>query len=96
MRILLLTVGLIVVGCLALPLTAAVLDGTATGEDLILPVYVAATVLVGAGLGVVVLPGGPVRATTSRRALTGAGLGLLGAAVAFVVFFLLISGFDGA
>lgn len=96
MRIVLLTIGLVLVGCLALPLTAAVLDGSATGEDLVLPVYVAATVAVGAGLGVVVLPGGPGRPSTSRRALTGAGLGLLGAAVGLALFFLLLNGFEGA
>ncbi|GAA4086839.1 hypothetical protein ACFFOS_23125 [Nocardioides kongjuensis] len=93
MRILLLLVVLAVVGCVALPLSALVLDGTDTGEDLVAPVQVLVTAAVGAALGHLVLdrsrPG-------RRRALVGAGVGVLGAAVALVVFFLLLNGLHGA
>ncbi|TNM50168.1 hypothetical protein FHP29_01165 [Nocardioides albidus] len=91
MRILLLVVALVVVGCLALPVSAFLLDGTDTGDDLILPVQVVVTAAVGAGLGRVLLDG-PSR----RRALTGAGIGVLGALVGIAVFFVLLNGFDGA
>ena len=84
---------LLVLGCLALPLTASALDGSDTGENLIIPVQVTVTVLIGAALGAAMLPAGH---PTARRALTGAALGLLGAAAGLVVFFLLLGGLDGA
>ena len=93
MRILLLVVVLAVVGCVALPLTAFVLDGTDTGESLIVPVQVLVTAALGAVLGGLVLDRSH---TPRRRALTGAGIGVLGALVGVVVFFLLLSGLDGA
>lgn len=91
MRILLLVVVLVVVGCVALPLSALVLDGTSTGENLVVPAQVLATAVVGAALGRLLL--GP---SSQRPALTGAGLGVLGALVGVAVFFLLLNGFDGA
>lgn len=93
MRVLLLGIALAVVGCIALPVSAYFLDGTDAGENLILPVHAAFTALVGAGLGVVALSR---EQSTRRRAVTGAGLGLLGAVVGLVLFFLLLNGFDGA
>ncbi|MCX6399141.1 MAG: hypothetical protein NTX33_04315 [Propionibacteriales bacterium] len=93
MRTLLLAVALAVVGCVALPASAYFLDGTDTGENLILPVHAAVTALVGAGLGTAVLSRDH---SGGRRALTGAGLGLLGALAGIVLFFLLLNGFDGA
>lgn len=93
MRVLLLGIALAVVGCIALPVSAYFLDGTDAGENLILPVHAAFTALVGAGLGVVALSR---ERSTRRRAVTGAGLGLLGAVVGLVLFFLLLNGFDGA
>jgi peptidoglycan/LPS O-acetylase OafA/YrhL len=92
-RILLLALVLAVVGCVALPLSALVLDGTDTGEDLIVPVQVLLTAALGAALGSVVLDRSrPPR----RRALSGAGIGVLGALAGVVVFFLLLNGLDGA
>lgn len=93
MRVLLLGIALVIVGCVALPVSAYFLDETEAGENLILPVHVAFTALVGAGLGTVVLSQDQSR---RRRALVGAGLGLVGALVGLVLFFLLLSGFDGA
>ncbi|WGX97391.1 hypothetical protein [Nocardioides sp. L-11A] len=93
MRILALFVALVVVGCVLLPLSAAVLDGSATGENLIIPVQLLLTAAVGAVLGRAVLaPERPAR----RRLLLGAGLGVAGALVGVAVFFLLLNGFDGA
>lgn len=93
MRTLLLGIVLVVVGCVALPVSAYFLDGTDAGENLILPAHAAFTAVVGAVLGTVTLSRDHA---TRRRALTGAGLGLLGAAVGLVLFFLLLNGFDGA
>ena len=95
MRILLLVVVLAVVGCVALPLGALVLDGTGTGtgENLIVPVQVLVTAAVGAALGSLVLDRSHA---PRRRALTGAGLGVLGALAGLLVFFLLLDGLDGA
>lgn len=93
MRVLLLGIALAVIGCVALPVSAYFLDGTDAGENLILPVHAAFTALIGAGLGVVVLLR---EQSTRRRALTGAGLGLLGAVIGLVLFFLLLNGFEGA
>lgn len=93
MRILLLVVVLVVVGCLALPVSALLLDGTDIGENLVLPVQVVVTAAVGAALGRVLLDGDrPV----GRRVLTGAAVGVLGALVGIAVFFLLLNGADGA
>lgn len=93
MRILILVVVLAVVGCLALPLSAFFLDGSDTGEALIVPLQVVVTAAVGALLGRLVLD----RSQPSRRrALTGVGLGVLGALVGIGVFFALLNGVDGA
>lgn len=93
MRTVLLGIALVVVGCIALPVSAYFLDETEVGENLILPVHAAFTALVGAGLGTAVLSRDH---SPRRRALTGAGLGLVGAVVGLVLFFLLLNGFDGA
>ncbi|KRA38782.1 MULTISPECIES: hypothetical protein [unclassified Nocardioides] len=93
MRFLLLGIALVVVGCIALPVSAYFLDTTEIGENLILPVDAAFTALAGAVLGAAVLPR---EHSPRRRALVGAGLGLLGAVVGLVAFFLLLNGFDGA
>ncbi|WP_157514781.1 hypothetical protein [Nocardioides sp. J54] len=93
MRPLLVGAVMALVGCVLLPITAFVLDGTRTGEDLVLPVHVLLAAAIGAVLGSLALD--PAWAPR-RRALTGAGLGLLGAVVGLVLFFLLLNGFDGA
>lgn len=92
-RILLLTLVLLVVGVVALPVSAALLDGSETGEDLVVPIQILLTAAVGAGLGRALLG----REPSARRAmLTGAGIGLLAALVGIAVFFWLLDGFDGA
>jgi len=92
-RTLLLGAVMVVLGTLALPLSAFVLDGSNTGENLIVPVALVVSCGIGALLALPVLgPDLPAR----RRAVVGAGLGLLGLVVGVVVFFLLISGLDGA
>jgi hypothetical protein len=84
---------LLAAGVLSLPLAAAFLDGQGT-ENWILPVALVVTALVGALVGVA-LPGF-VAGTTRRRAVVGAAYGVVAAAVGVLVFFLLLSGFDGA
>lgn len=93
MRTLVLAVAMVVIGAFSLPLTAAFLDGSDTGENLIIPVALVASCLLGALLAMPVLePDVPA----GRKALVGAGLGALGLVVGVVIFFLLLSGFDGA
>ncbi|MCR1784692.1 hypothetical protein KVF89_19270 [Nocardioides carbamazepini] len=93
MRTLVLVVVLVLVGCAALPLSALVLDGSDTGENLIVPVQVLLTTASGALLGRALLDRErPVR----QRLLLGAGLGVVGALVGIVGFFLLLNGIDGA
>jgi hypothetical protein len=91
-------VGLLVLlgaGVLSLPLSAALLDGRST-ENLILPAQLAAMALLGAVLGVL-LPGlTRAGASGARRAVLGALIGVGGALVGIVVFFLLLNGVTGA
>ena len=84
---------LLAAGVISLPLAASVLDDQST-ENWILPVDLVAMALVGALLGAV-LPGF-VAGTTGRRVVVGAAYGVAAAAVGVLVFFLLLSGFDGA
>ena len=86
---------LLVLGVLALPLTAAVIDGEGA-ENWIIVVDLLAMAAAGAAV-TVALPGlAREGATTGRRALTGAWWGLLAAFVGVVVFWLLLNGFSGA
>jgi hypothetical protein len=82
---------LLVGGALSLPLAAFALDGEGT-ENLILPAQLAAMAVFGAAVGYL-LPGlaGPA-AARSRSALVGAGVGLLLAVLAVLVFFVLLGG----
>jgi hypothetical protein len=84
---------LLAAGVLSLPFAAAFLDGEGT-ENWILPVALVLTALVGALLGAT-LPGF-VAGATGRRTAVGATYGVATAAVGVLVFFLLLSGFDGA
>ncbi|WP_392544086.1 hypothetical protein [Oryzobacter telluris] len=91
-------VGLMVLGILALPLLASVLDGQGT-ENLILPAHLLLMAVVGA----VVWRALPVPATAdaptpsrNRVLLVGAVVGVAAAVVGLVFFFLLLSGFSGA
>lgn len=93
MRIFALALLMIVLGAFTLPLSALFLDGSETGENLIIPVALVISCVIGAVLAVPVLE---QDVPALRRALIGAGLGLLGLVVGVVVFFLLLNGFDGA
>ena len=84
---------LLAAGVLSLPLAATFLDGQAT-ENAVLPVALVLTALVGALLGAA-MPGF-VAGTTRRRVAVGAVYGVAAAAAGVLVFFLLLSGFDGA
>jgi hypothetical protein len=86
---------LVVAGILSLPLAAALIDGEGN-ENFILPTQLLGMAVVGAVVGYL-LPGlaGPT-ASTRRSVWVGAVVGLLLAVLGVVVFFLLLSGFDGA
>lgn len=84
---------LVVAGMLSLPLAAYILDGQGT-ENWILPVQLGGMALVGALVGTAVP--GFVAGAPGRRAAVGAAYGLAAAVVGVLVFFLLLSGFDGA
>lgn len=86
---------LLVAGVLSLPLAALVLDGEGN-ENWILPAAFGAMAVVGAIVGSL-LPGVAGRDASTRRgrwvgALLGVGMLVLGT----LVFFLVLSGFDGA
>ena len=84
---------LLVAGVVSLPLAATFLDDQGS-ENWILPVDLAAMALLGGILGVA-LPGF-VGGTTRRRVVVGAAYGVAVAVVGVLVFFLLLSGFEGA
>jgi len=84
---------LLAAGLLSLPLAAALLDDPAT-EDWVLPVQLAAMAVLGGLVGTLVP--GFVGGTTWRRLAVGAAYGLVAAVAGLLVFFLLLSGFDGA
>jgi hypothetical protein len=86
---------LLVDGVLSLPLTAAFLDGEST-ESFIIPVQLVGTTAIGAMVGYA-LPGlAGATATKARGAKVGAAVGLAAALLGLVLFFLLLSGLDGA
>jgi hypothetical protein len=86
---------LVVLGVLALPLSAAAIDGEGA-ENWIIVVDLVAMAAIGAAV-TIALPGlAREGATTGRRAMTGAWWGLLAAFVGVVVFWLLLNGFSGA
>ena len=86
---------LLVAGMLSLPLAAFVLDDRGT-ENWILPVQLLVMAAIGAGATVALPALARGGASPARRALTGAGWGLLAALVGVLVFWLLLSGFRGA
>jgi hypothetical protein len=85
---------LVVLGVLSLPVTAYFFDEGA--ENWIVPIAVLLMAVLGAIVGSM-LPGlaGP-DATQQRGALIGAAVGVAMLVLGIVVFFLLLSGFDGA
>lgn len=89
MRLLLLLAVLVGVACLALPVAALLLDGSDTRERLIVPLQVLLTVGAGSLLAGPVLKG---EDSAARKAVTGAFLALVAAAVAISVFVLLLDG----
>jgi hypothetical protein len=86
---------LLVLGVYSLPVTAFFFDGEGS-ENWIIPVAVLVMAVLGAVVGSL-LPGlaGP-DATQQRGALIGAVVGVAMLVLGLVVFFLLLSGFDGA
>ncbi len=86
---------LLVCGIVSLPVAASFLDGQGT-ENFILPVQVAGMAVLGALIGHL-LPGvGGAGSTTRRGATVGALVGVGMSVVGVLVFFVLLSGFDGA
>ena len=84
---------LLAAGLLSLPLAASFLDDPGT-ENWILPVQLGVVALLGALVGIA-LPGF-VAGGTGRRLAVGAAYGLAAGLVGVLVFFLLLSGFEGA
>ena len=86
---------LLVLGILSLPIAAAAFDGE-DSENLILPAQLVGMAVVGGVVGYL-LPGIGGAGSPARRSMwVGAGLGLLFAVIGVLIFFVLLSGFDGA
>jgi hypothetical protein len=86
---------LLVLGVISLPLVASVLDGQGT-ENLVLPVQLGLMALLGGLAGWAVPTLGGADATRRRGITFGALIGLATAVLGVVIFFLLLSGLDGA
>jgi hypothetical protein len=86
---------LVLLGMVSLPFVASVLDGEGT-ENWILPVQLLLMALVGAAVGRAVPALAGEGAGARRRVVVGALVGLAGAVLGLVVFFLLLSGLQGA
>jgi hypothetical protein len=86
---------LLALGIFSLPVTAFFFDGEGS-ENWIVPVAVVLMVVLGAIVGSM-LPGlAGAGATQPRGAMIGAAVGVGMLVLGIVVFFLLLSGFDGA
>jgi len=86
---------LLLAGIASLPVSAFFLDGEST-ENFIVPAQLVVMALIGAVVGYL-LPGvAGAGATSGRAALLGAVLGVAGAVVGLVLFFLLLNGLSGA
>ena len=86
---------LLVLGMLALPLSASLVDGEGS-ENWIIVLDLVAMAAVGAAV-TIGLPGlAREGASTGRRAMTGAWWGLLAAFVGVLVFWFLLNGISGA
>ena len=86
---------LLVLGMLALPLSASLIDGEGS-ENWIIVLDLVAMAAVGAAV-TIGLPGlAREGASTGRRAMTGAWWGLLAAFVGVLVFWFLLNGISGA
>jgi hypothetical protein len=85
---------LVVAGILSLPGAAATFDGEGS-ENWIIPAQLGGMAVIGALVGLAV-PGLTGADSSGRRALAGAAIGVGMALLGVVIFFLLLSGFDGA
>lgn len=85
---------LVLLGVFTLPLVALVID--TIDENLVAPVHVALVLAAGIGTWTFVPGVAAPDMPTSRRIAVGAAIGFLAAITAYVVFFLLLSGFSGA
>jgi hypothetical protein len=86
---------LLAAGIVSLPVAASFLDGEST-ENWILPAQLVAMAVIGAVVGRL-LPGLAGADASARRAIIlGLVTGVVMALVGVVIFFLLLSGFDGA
>ena len=86
---------LLVLGMLALPLSASLVDGEGS-ENWIIVLDLVAMAAVGAAV-TIGLPGlAREGASTGRRAMTGAWWGLMAAFVGVLVFWFLLNGISGA
>ena len=85
---------LVVAGVLSLPLAAAAFDEHGS-ENWIIPVQLGGMAVIGAIVGIA-LPGLTGAETSRRRAVLGAAIGVGMALAGVLIFFLLLSGFDGA
>ena len=86
---------LLVAGMLSLPVAASLLDDQGA-ENWIVPAQLLVMMAIGAGVTAALPALARGGAPTGRRALTGAGWGLLAAFVGVLVFWLLLSGINGA
>ena len=86
---------LLVLGVLSLPLAAWVLDDEGT-ENWILPVQLLLMAVIGAVVGRLVPELAGEGATPRRAVVVGVLVGLGAAVLGLLVFFLLLSGFEGA
>jgi hypothetical protein len=86
---------LLVAGVLSLPIAAAFLDGEGS-ENFIVPAQLGGMAVIGAAVGLL-LPGlGGAGSSAGRAARIGAFVGVGMAVLGIAVFFVLLSGFDGA
>jgi hypothetical protein len=86
---------LLVAGILSLPVSAVFFDGEGS-ENWILPVQLGGMAVIGALVGAATPAIAGEGASTGKRVLVGALLGLGLALIGVVLFFLLLNGFDGA
>ena len=86
---------LLVTGMLSLPVAAALFDGPAT-ENWVIVIQLVAMAAIGAGLALALPALAGAGASTGRRAMTGTWWGLLAALVGVLLFWVLINGFGGA
>lgn len=86
---------LVVLGVLSLPLVAWVFDGDGA-ENWILPVQLVLMAVIGALVGRLVPELAGEAATPRRAVVVGVLVGVGAAVLGLLIFFLLLSGFEGA